>query len=149
LKPLPWIARQDSGRDQARNADAFAEVQRRLGSFSLALRMGAARQPGPLAHAEEGRLLVHQCAGRAGQDALHRVAGEVAGLLARLDVGHADADAVNQVASLIACTGQTCTHWPHLMHEARKSFSSSAPGGRRRLVRAYTSGRKPEQCGAR
>jgi predicted nicotinamide N-methyase len=100
LKPLPWIARQASGPRQARHADAFAEVQRRLGVLFLGLEDGLGSQLCALAHAEEGRLLVHQRAGRAGQDALHRVAGEIAGLLARIDVGHADTDAVDQVGQL-------------------------------------------------
>jgi hypothetical protein len=88
------------GARQARDADALLQVERRLGSFSLALRMGLAASGAPRTPGQEGRLLVDQRAGRAGQDALHRVAGEVAGLFARVDVGHADAEAVDQVGQL-------------------------------------------------
>jgi hypothetical protein len=100
LKPLPWIARQASGRVRRATPMRSAEVQRRLGILLLGLEDGLGSQLCALAHAEEGRLLVHQRAGRAGQDALHRVAGEIAGLLARIDVGRADADAVDQVGQL-------------------------------------------------
>jgi hypothetical protein len=70
------------------------------GSFLLGLEDGCGSQFRPLAHAEEGRFLVHQRPGRAGQDALHRVTGEVAGLFARIDVGHAHPDAIDQVGQL-------------------------------------------------
>ena len=44
--------------------------------------------------------MVGKRAGRAGQDALHGVAGEVAGLLPGIDVGRSDAHAVDQVGQL-------------------------------------------------
>ena len=44
--------------------------------------------------------VVRQCTGRTGQHALQPVAGEVAGLVARLDVGYTDPDTVGDVREL-------------------------------------------------
>lgn len=88
------------GAGQARDAHALGHVERRLGVLLLGQQDRLGRQRGARAHGQEVRLVVGKRAGRAGEDALHGVAREVAGLLPGIDVGRADAHAVDQVGQL-------------------------------------------------
>ena len=89
------------GTGQPGNAHALGQVERRFGVLFLGQQDRLA-PPVPCtgAHGDELRLVVGERTGRAGEDALHRVAGEVAGLGAGIDVGRADAHAVDQVGQL-------------------------------------------------
>ena len=62
------------------DAGTLPEVQGRLGIMFLGLEYGPGSQGGTGADLEELRFLVGQGPGRAGQDALHRIAGKIAGL---------------------------------------------------------------------
>jgi hypothetical protein len=146
LKPLPWMARQASGRVRRATPMRSFRLSVGSGSFSLALRMGLAASAAPARCWAGRRLLVHQRAGRAGQDALHRVAAEIAGLLARVDVGRADTEAVHQVGQLDGL------HRAHLHALAaldagrEKVLLVQRTGRAQPLLRAYASGSQPDSA---
>ena len=134
FKSLPWVARGFQADRRRRRCSLRGSASVQPTSF-LASRMGRQPRAAPGRTGRKSRLVVGQGTGGTSQDALDGIAGEVAGLVPGRDVGDADPHAVIQVGQRIACTGQTWTHWPHLMQLAEEVLLVQGAGGRRRRVR--------------